>query len=174
MTNNSQDQIPTEPENTGVRPEQEKSQSSQLPIVLPPESEGISEYPLTGAIKEFLEKGVRGQAGMLLLHASAERIENELCRARAELNLLRRQAEQWKEQYYKSQEQCSVLNEKIKGLKRFRVLQNIMITAGTLMSGVSFKYVDGQNAPLAVVGIGAGILLMLVGWFYKYPNGEEK
>lgn len=175
MPHNSEAQIPPEPENPGTTPEQEKSAPVQVPVVLPAGTEGISEYPqLTGTLKEMIDTGVRGQTAMLLLQVNTARIESDLSRSRAEATLLQRKVDEWKDSYYESQKHCSVLKEKISGLIKFRVLQNAMITAGTLLSGVSLKYMEGQNASLAGVGILAGIMLMLLGWLYKYPNGGEK
>ncbi|MEW6520037.1 MAG: hypothetical protein AB1461_11540 [Thermodesulfobacteriota bacterium] len=160
------DKLPPEPEVTGVKPVQLKSSSDEWASKTEGASPGgIGHYPLTEAIREISEGGVRGQAGMLLLYASTQRLESDLLTVRQERDSAFTELNKLRERFFEKKEAVEVLKERIVSFKQNRLAQNIMITLGGIVGGnaVTFFRSDNVGWPLAAIVLGAGLLFC--GWF---------
>lgn len=173
MNNEEIDKIP-EPENSGVEATQIVASPIEIqPLIRGAPSGGISHYPLTDAIREISESGVRGQAGMILLQAFTKRLESDLSETKQEKNEGLAEVKKWKEDYYDEKEKGAVLRERLRISDRVKILQNIFITLGGMVVGVAVPNLRSEQNAWAIAGIILGACLLLIGWFFPFRSREE-
>jgi hypothetical protein len=125
---------------------------------------GIGQYPVTSALKELVDAGVRGQSGMVLLYTLIQKLESDLKETRDEVKELRNEAEKWKTDYYTVKQEKAVLDGQLTELKRHRTLQNIIITLGGIVEGVAVPYLISQPTGASVAVALLGLILLMLGW----------
>src|SRR5438105_560833 len=94
---------------TGVDPRQYEAEPSETRSLVAVASAGsYAEYPLTDAVGELGDTGVRGRSAMAFLYAIARRLEEDLAEARKELAQLRAQASSLKDKLANSEQRSAV------------------------------------------------------------------
>lgn len=168
------EKLPPEPEMTGVEPVQFKStKDGWTPQSVSPSVGGIGHYPLTEAIREISEGGVRGQAGMLLLYASTQRLESDLFTVRQERDNAIAELNTMQEWYYSKKEIVEVLKERLMSVKKLRRTQNVLITIGGIVAGTATSILKADNLGWPIAGILLGVCLLFAGWFGLNDNRKE-
>ena len=160
------------------QPEVSGSQLSQappgpqpvVPIVSTLVEGGVGPFELSDALRAVPE--IRGQAGMLLLHGHAVRLERETQQLRLERNQATAESNHYRDLYHNERVKASVLSERIHGLANSINLRSFVITVGSLLLGVSIPLASEHLSLLPVIGGIAGIGLMIVGWWLK-PARED-
>ena len=156
--NDSVENIPNDPEVTGSTKDQEKASKSTE--TLP----GIRQYPLTDTIRNLADSGVRSNAGLMLLVQSVQRLERDINEARKELNQKDEELKKMTSSYYEMKEENSVLKEKISSYKERHILQNVLITLGGLILGLSTpEFLDEQNTWSLIASL-IGAIMLVFGW----------
>lgn len=174
MSTEETEKLPPEPETSGTDKTQLTSSSSQFPLVVRGSAAGaISNYPLTDAIKEISEGGVRGQAGMMLLYASTQRLESDLLQMRHERNEASADAKKWKENYHNEKEKCAVQKEKLHNLSKTKILQQILITSGGIIAGFGASKITTSQSIWPIISLIFGLCLLLLGWISSLISEEE-
>lgn len=175
MKHQSPIEIPPEPKETGVKLEQEKSEAVPPSVEIQPYKTGVQEYTLSKDLENVIEQGISDRTAMLFLRTITVKNEMELSRMRAEIALLRRDIDQWRDKYHESQRLYSIIMERSKGYKNIKILQNIFVTIGALFAGGSIRsFFDAQFSTPNVVFLVCGSLLMAIGWLYPFSGSEEK
>lgn len=168
------EQLPPEPEQTGVEPVQIKpSKDDREMKMLSPSVGGIGHYPLTEAIREISEGGVRGQAGMLLLYASTQRLESDLLIVRQERDSAIKEMNTMKDSYFAKKELVEILRERLTSIKTLRTTQNVMITLGGVVTGTAASFLKTDNLGWPIAGILLGICLLWGGWYGSHDKDKE-
>lgn len=178
MADNPEISPQSEPEKTGTIFGQEKKQGVLVPDVIPPNSQGITECDLTNIIRYISDKSIKGDVAFALLAGNAESVEKERNRMRIERDILLHDKEIINNELQRYKTDCSVLKEKLRGTKKFKIFQQSMSTIGALISGGSISHIinhiDDTYSNTAIIALIAGVLLILFGMFYQYSNGEDK
>lgn len=111
-------------------------------------AEGIAAIELSDALNEMREGGVKGQAGMLLLHAHAVRLEREIAQLRTERNEAQRATDQYRSQYEQERVNTAALRTYVASLETNRSLQNALITFGGLLLGSGAQFLRREQVPM--------------------------
>src|SRR5437879_4471494 len=131
-------EMPGEPERSGAELTQRQASEEEVAALLrSPATGGIVEYPLSDALGQVSEQGVRGHAGMLLLNAFVRHGEGKLFQLRGERDEELRRLNQCQESLHECQSTNAVLNERFLSFSRISLLQSVFITIGSLVLGVS-------------------------------------
>lgn len=167
MPGNNIDVLPPEPEQSGVEPSQTKATEEQSEsLVRVSSSQGISQYPITEALREISESsGVRGQAGMVLLLASTQSLESQVFQLRQEKIEALKAADRWREGFHAKKERTSVLHERLGALRRLKDLKQIVATLGALVVGVAGSRLTADLTGGAIAAAVLGVLLLLASWW---------
>jgi len=165
---------PPEPEKTGVEPIQ-STPPNEVYQLKPARlsAGGIGHYPLTEAIREISESGVRGQAGMLLLFASTQRLESDLLVVRQEKDNAVKELNAMKINFFEKKEIVEVLKERLNSVRKLRLTQNVMITLGGMIAGTAASLLKANNIGWPIAGIVLGGFLLFAGWYGFHDEKEE-
>jgi hypothetical protein len=131
---------------------------------------GIGQYPVTNALRDLIDAGVRGQSGMVLLYTLIQKLESDLKESRDEIKELRQEVDKWRTDYYATKQNNAVFVEQLSDLKKTRKLQNIMITLGGIVIGVATPYLITQRTGASIAAALLGFVLLVVGW----THGDKK
>ena len=160
------------------QPEVSGSQLSQVPPEGPSQLPVVSTHP-EGAVRPFelsdaLERvpEVRGQAGMLLLHGHAVRLERETQQLRLERNEAVAEGNRYRDLYHDERRTSAVLRERLSGLVDSINLRSFIITVGSILLGVSVPLAIQNPAVVPIAGIVAGAGLLVAGWRRKVRREE--
>lgn len=134
---------------------------------------GVGQYPVAGAIKELVEAGVRGQAGMVLLYTLIKRLEEDLKNAREETKDAVRDLDKWRTDYYSESRTSAVLKAQVKAAGRMKILQNALLTIGGLTTGIAIRFLVQQFSGAALAAAMCGGLLLVAGWLWPVSAKEE-
>ena len=151
--------------------EQAPPDQQQALVVSQSTGGGLAPLPVSGAIRDLLDAGVRGQSGMLLLYSMIQRFETDIGDLKASLEQERRLREDLKDDLSIKREENAVLRVQLKDRKAMRKLQNVMITLGGIVAGSALPSLAGPNSNVALGATLIGALLMLLGWL---PLGEKR
>lgn len=156
---NQPEELPPEPEETGVSPDQQAAIVETLPAIIDQHSaSGIRGVSMSGALAR-LPSGVTGHAAKLLLQVSTAQLEGELQQARRERDDARTSADEWKDKCLVEEKNVAVLTDRWETSRSLRLLRNALITLGTIVASVS---VSTENWLATLLGA----TLLLMGWFW--------
>jgi len=124
----------------------------------------IAPVELSGALRELLEAGVRGQAGMLLLQTSAARLETELSTIRRERDEARNDASNLREKWFTAREDASVLRERLGGRKTIRLVQSVLLTLGGITAGIATPRLNETAGGWPIAATLLAALMLICGW----------
>ena len=162
------------PETTGVE-EVQKQSEKLLPVKSElSSSEGFSVPPLADVIKNLSDVGVRGMAGIALLCASVRMVESNSTLMRQERDKATSDAEGWKDKCHNEEIRCARLSERLISAGRMKVIQNILLSLGCIMGGLSAKFLIDGNNNWAMFLLIISVALLLLGWLWPTQKVEEK
>lgn len=166
----------TDPDESGAQLVQKKPTDKDAGTVirLPQGRGGLREDSVADTVRELSEQGVRGHVGMALLIRLVHGVEQDLEKQQQEKKQAQAQADEWREKFYEKRQEFEVLREKINGLTKLKLMQNILLTAGGTVLGIAAK---GFDKPLSLSNVGAlalGIVLLLAGWLWTIIFKEDK
>lgn len=144
------------PEDTGVEGkqiEQEPSSTKALVQSYEDSQGGIEEHPLSGAVRQLLEAGVRGESGMTLLSAHIASVTQELQSCREKYDDLCKQLT-------KEKVEAAVAKEKLRTSRAENSRRTIMLTVGALIAG-STVAIFGESFVFGIIGLVVGFALIL-------------
>lgn len=133
----------------------------------------ISQYPLTVAVKAISDFGIKGQSAMVLLLASASRLETDLLHERNETQRLRDHAQAIRDEYHEVKEQLAVANERLLSTRRIRTLQNVLLTLGGLCLATGARMILQEFTGTSFLFALFGVLLLLFGWLWPTQQAKE-
>jgi hypothetical protein len=165
--------LPPEPSDTGVAPEQKATPLADSQALIPSQlGGGLEAIPLSSAIREVIEGGVRGQAAMVLLLSSTRHLEKDLNDARQEGKDARHEASRWREEFYSQRQRVAVLEERVTNAMNIAPLQSLLMTIGGVVLGVAVPFLE-KSLGWSVAGIALGAVLLMGGWRLRFKGKEE-
>jgi hypothetical protein len=140
-----------------VRPDQQAQRESRpeeaQELVHVGSSGSLAQLPLTGAIRNLTR--ISNEAGMVLLRAHTERLENDLKQTRADHRNALETATEWMEKYYGEVKQSAVLTEQLAALRSIKNIQKYIGAVGGIAAGTAFS-----NIITGVTGWGIAALIL--------------
>jgi hypothetical protein len=164
------DHIDVTPESTGVDASQQQSKELVSLKALPTEGFPTS---LSDTIRNLSESGVRGSAGIAILHTCVSMIESNSNRIQEERNKAKLESTEWRDKYHAEEIKCARLSERLKSAGRMKVIQNILLSWGGIMGGLSLKYIIDGNNNWAIYVLIISIILLFAGWLWPVQQVED-
>jgi hypothetical protein len=128
----------------------------------------IVQSPKSQAVLDLEGTGIRG-GGMILLRAIVMGLEEDLRRARAETNGAEEELDTWKTNCFSEREKSAVLRERIRALARVKLLQNILLSIGGVLSGLGARLLLESKAGLGALLLVVAAVFLFAGWLW--PTG---
>lgn len=129
------------------------------------ETTGISEYPISEAIRQIEAQGVRGNAGMTLLHATVRNLENQIVQLRTERDTTAAQLETTRSALAKRETDYAVLNDRSRLASRISIVQGLLFSLGGVVVGVSLPIAINTRSVAAGFASALGGVLLVCGLF---------
>lgn len=175
MNNSEQSELPPEPEESGVEELQQTSDKEDEPgtAVAVSEGSGIAQVPLTDAVQDYMDSGIRGQAAMAFLYVHIQQLERSLKETRDELDEVRGELKDSRSSLATERQTTAVLRERLRGVQDASTLRNVMLTLGGLLGGAGLPQLALGITGWAIGALALGGLLLLGGWILPFRRTEE-
>jgi hypothetical protein len=131
---------------------------------------GIAQFQNTEALIEIGEAGLKGPS-LVLIRAIVGKMESDLRREQAKNEALEADRDNWKDKFYLGKETVSVLEERIRGLTKMKLLQNVLLSAGGVFVGLGAKLLLDQKQNSGLLFISFGLVFLFTGWLW--PVGAK-
>jgi len=154
---------PTESGSTGAQRE------GSVEIVPSASESPLVGLPITQALEGLAASKSRSLGGELpsaLIVASFRERTNDLQIARQDLTRSREEVRTTREQLFEARTRIAVLEERVTAYTRERHLKIVSVAIGTFLLTSGFEAFK-QNIPFLIVFGILGLVLILLGWFYK-------
>jgi len=131
---------------------------------------GMVQITPSEALLELESSAIRGNA-MLLWRVIVGALEGEAKRERAASAQARAESDSWRDKYYAEKETTAVLQERLRGLRQIKVLQNALQSVGGVFCGVGAKLLFDKSTGLGTLLLVVGAAFLVVGWLQ--PPGSQ-